>query len=88
MTSFAHVIHVIIPAHIPSICLLCPKYVISILSARLYALSSTSYNICQASSASPCAHAVTASLDSEVHLGHPRRAIQHAAAQSDVVQQH
>ncbi len=48
-------------------------------------LSST---ICQASSASPCAHAVTASLDSELHLGHARGAIQHAAAQSDVVQQH
>lgn len=51
-------------------------------------LSSTSYIICQASSASPCAHAVTASLDSELHLGHARGAIQHAAAQSDVVQQH
>ncbi len=47
-------------------------------------LSGNSYITCQASSASPCAHAVTASLDSEVYLGHASGAIQHFAPQSDV----
>jgi hypothetical protein len=85
MTNFAQVIHAMYTStyivNLPSV----PKFCAANLVCKVACtLSGNSYITCQASSASPCAHALTASLDSEVHLGHASGAIQHAAPQSDV----
>jgi len=85
MTNFAHVVHAMYTSthivNLPSV----PKFCVADPVCKVACtVSGNSYITCQASSASPCAHAVTASLDSEVHLGHASGAVQQAAPQSDV----
>ncbi len=73
MTKYTHVIHAMFTTthtvNLPKIC------DTDHVCKAACTLSSTNYIFGQASLASPCAHALSASLDCEVHLGRARGAI-------------